>query len=223
MNRALVAISTVSDGSMYDPLDQVKSEVILNRSEWLKKHDFSLEDAVRLHISYDGDDFCRYRIVTPENRGEGMTGPSVEYNDALVTTDKNVVLFLPVADCVATTLFDKEKGVLMLSHLGRHSLEQDGGVRSVQFLVDTFNIDPAHLKVWLSPAPGKKAYPIFKLGDVGMKEAVHEQLARAGVLPENIVDNTADTTTDSGYFSHTAFLKGMKLADGRFAMLAVMR
>lgn len=123
MTQAVVAISTVADGSMYDPSDQGKNEVIVNRSEWLKKYNLSLEDVARVHISYDGEDFCRYRIVTAENRSEGMSGPSTEYNDALVTTNANVALFLPVADCVATALFDEEKGILMLSHLGRHSLE----------------------------------------------------------------------------------------------------
>ena len=218
----VVATSTVADGSMYTPGDQTDARVIAHRATWLSDYKVALSDAVRVHITYDTDDFCRYRFVSSEHKGEGMTGASPVYTDALVTTEKGVALFLPVADCVAATFYDEEKGVLMVSHLGRHSLEQDGGVRSVQYLVETFGVAAASLKVWLSPAPGKEAYPIFKLGGMGMKEAVYEQLGRAGVLVDTIIDNAANTVTDQNYYSHSAFLKGEKSEDGRFAMMAVM-
>lgn len=222
MPSVRVALSTSADGSMYDPANQTNQQVIANRVQWFTGQGAALDDTVRVHVTYDGDDFCRYRIVGAEQKGEGMRQAAPQFSDGLVTTEPGVALFLPIADCVATTLFDEEKGVLMLSHLGRHSLEQDGGVRSVQFLVDQFGVTPANLKVWLSPAPSKVAYPIFKLGNVSMKEAVHEQLSRAGISPENITDNLADTATDDTYFSHTAYLKGGKSSDGRFAMLSVM-
>lgn len=207
---------------MYDPSDQLKNEIILNRSKWLKRNNLSLEDATRVHITYNGDDFCRYRVVASDDKGEGMSDGAGERADALVTTGINHALFLPIADCVATTLFDEENGVLMLSHLGRHSLEQNGGARSVEFLVKNFRSNPQNLKVWLSPAPNKEAYPIFKLNNQGMKEAVFEQLQRAGVRYENIIDNPADTATDDAYFSYSEFLKGNKPSEGRFAMVAMM-
>ncbi|MGH7217874.1 MAG: laccase domain-containing protein [Candidatus Microsaccharimonas sp.] len=223
MHSVHVAVSQVQDGSMYTPTEQTNKTVIQSRATWLREQEIALNDATRVHISYDQKDFCRYRIVDTSRKGEGMQGPSREYSDALVTANPGHVLFLPVADCVATTLFDPENGVLMLSHLGRHSLEQDGGVRSVAFLAEKFGSNPERLKVWLSPAPNKQAYPIFKLGGSGMKEAVFEQLQRAGVLLENITDNPADTATDDNYFSHSEFIKGNKSVEGRFAMVAVMQ
>lgn len=223
MASVRVAISTVADGSMYTPTAQADPVVIENRRIWLTQHLIALEDTVRVHLSYETDNFCRYRVVGAAEKGEGMQSSYGEYADALVTTTPGVALFLPVADCVATTLFDPENGVLMLSHLGRHSLEQDGGVRSVAFLVQNFGSNPENLRVWLSPAPGKDVYPIFKLGNSGMKEAVFEQLQRAGVTFDNITDNPADTATDENYFSHSEFTKGNKTTEGRFAMVAVMR
>jgi hypothetical protein len=56
-----------------------------------------------------------------------------------------------------------------------------------------------------------------------MKEAVLEQLETAGITPDNITDNPADTATDPNYYSHSEFLKGNKPTDGRFAMIAVMQ
>ncbi len=222
MYSARVAISKVQDGTMYIPTEQENASVITNRAIWLEKQGIALDDTTRVHISYDQDDFCRYRIVDAAQKGEGMRDGAGELADALVTTVPGQALFLPVADCVATTLFDPEYGVLMLSHLGRHSLEQDGGACSVAFLVETFGSKPEHIKVWLSPAPSKESYPIFKLDGSGMKEAVFEQLQRAGVLLENIIDNPADTAASDDYFSHSEFAKGNKSVEGRFAMVAVM-
>lgn len=217
-----VATSTVQDGNMSrrtaDP-----EEAMGNVANWLSAHGMAIEKAVRVQVSYDdGDDFCRYRIVDESNNLDGMYDDNDERADALVTKTVGQVLFLPVADCVAATIFDEKHGVLMLSHLGRHSLEQSGGEKSVQFLIDNFQTNPSQLKVWLSPAPGKNSYPIFKLNNIGMKEAVFDQLQRAGVRTENITDNPADTATDDNYFSHSAYLKGEKAVDGRFAMAAMI-
>lgn len=220
--KAFVALSEVADGNMYTPSDQTNKQVIDNRHDWLKRHGSSLEDATRLYVTYDTDSFCRYRIVDASNKGEGMRDGNTEQVDALVTTERNHTLFLPVADCVAATLFDKDNGVLMLSHLGRHSLEQQGGTNSVAFLEKEFGSNPKTIEVWLGPAPNKEVYPIFKLNNQGLKEAALEQLATAGILPSNIHDTVADTATDGRYFSFSDYLKGNQ-PEGRFAMMAVMK
>lgn len=205
---------------MYTPSDQNDLTVVRNREAWLKKYGLELSQTSRVHITYEGDNYCRYRIVDASEKGDGMETSAREPADALVVTSPGHSLFLPVADCVATTLYDEEHGVLMLSHLGRHSLEQQGGVKSVEFLVQHFGTRPERLTVWLSPAPNKEVYPIFKLDNKGMKEAAFEQLQVAGVRLENIIDAPADTATDAHYFSHSEFLKGNKESEGRFAMIA---
>lgn len=222
MRSVQVALSGVADGSMYQPTDQTNQAVIEARRAWLAKQDITPEQTVRLRISYNGTDYCKYRVVDHTDAGKGMEDGDAPYADALVTTTPDLALFLPVADCVATTIYDEVNGVLMLSHLGRHSLEQQGGRKSVEFLQHQYGSEPETLKVWLGPAPGKAAYPIHALNGKGMKEAVFAQLAEAGIDPENIIDTPADTTTDPRYFSYSEFLKGNK-PEGRFAMVAVMR
>lgn len=223
MHTLFTATSTAADGSMYNPLDQSDATVVANREMWLKKNSLKLDDATRVYITYDTPDFCRYTEVGPQEKGLGMKQADLPPADALITTAPGHVLFLPVADCVATILFDPTKGVLMLSHLGRHSLEQDGGVRSVAYLTEHYSSNPADIKVWLSPAPSKETYAIYALNNQGMKEAAFEQLKRAGIRAENVTDNHADTATDDRYFSHSAFLKGQKSEDGRFAVIAVIQ
>ncbi len=223
MAKAFVATSHVSDGSMHNRNDPHDVDIISNRQQWLASQGFSLDQATRVRVSYvEGDDFCRYREVGEANKGEGMMNADFPAADALITTTLGHVLFLPIADCVATTIFDEEHGVLMLTHLGRQSLEQDGGYKSVKYLQDHYSSNPHALKIWLSPTVNKDVYKIYKLDDKGMKEAVYEQLVRAGVDTSNIDDNNDDTATNPDYFSYSEYLKGNKLVDGCYAMAAVL-
>jgi len=222
MARLVVAISKVENGNMYIPGDTANEAVIKNRQVWLASQGIDFASTTRLSITYDGQDFCRYRTLTNENKGEGMMGDGLVPGDAIVVTEPGHAAFLPVADCVATVFFDEVHSIFMLSHLGRHSLEQNGGVQSVAYLVEHFGVNPATLKVWLAPSPNKEVYPIYALDNKGMKEVLYEQLKEAGVNPEHITDNAADTATNPDYYSHTTFLKGGKAEDGRFAMVAMM-
>lgn len=221
--NVLVATSNVADGNMLNRNHDDLPQVAKNRQLWLAKYGLEPTETTRLSVIYESDDFCRYKEVGPAEFGDGMTGAPLEATDAIVTRTLGQVLFLPIADCVGTTIFDPEHEVLMLSHLGRHSLEQDGGFKSIKFLVDNYGSDPAKLRLWLAPAPGKEAYPVFSMQNRGLKEIAFEQLQRAGVKLDNIIDNPADTTRDKNYYSHSEFLKGHQAEDGRFAMLAVMQ
>lgn len=218
-----VELSTVDDGSLYNRANPSDPAVVKNRRRWFTAKNLDINDATRLRPTYfDGDEtFVNYRVVDVSEKAAGMYDDAVQKADALVTTHPGHVLFLPVSDCVATTLYDEEHGVLMLTHLGRQSLEQNGGEQSVQFLVEQFGSDPSKLKVWLSASISKDKYQIFRLDHKGMKEVVHEQLALAGILPENITEDTADTAQEN-YYSYSEFLKGNKPEDGSHAMAAVM-
>lgn len=221
-SNIIVAISTVADGTMLDKTRPFRADIVENRRRWLDSLGIDINRTSLVPLKYEGEDYCRYAIVDDANPGHGLTGGGAEPADALVTTTPGRALFLPVADCIATTLYDPRHRVLMLSHLGRHSLEQGGGIKSVQFLQEHYGSKPKELLVWASPAVGKDSYKIYKLDDKGMKEVLHEQLGRAGVAPGNITDFAEDTATHDDYYSHSAFLQGKKPENGRFAMVAMI-
>lgn len=225
MAELQVAVSKVSDGSMRNRNNPLDEAVIANRTKWLKDNGTDINHATRVQVTYfePENDYCRYREVTRSDAGDGMSSGENHPSDALITTEPGVALFLPVADCVATTIYDEENGVLMLTHLGRQSLEQQGGYKSVQHLVDQYGSKSENVKVWLSPTVNKEVYPIHKLNGMGMKEAVYEQLDKAGVNQANIVDANADTATDLNYFSYSEFLKGNRSVDGCHAMVAMIK
>lgn len=206
---------------MYNRANPLDPAVFQHRAEWLQRHGLSVDSATRLAIDYTGTNFCRYQEVGAAEFGVNMLGFDGLVADALVTRTPGHTLFLPIADCIAAVIYDPEHQVLMLTHLGRHSLEQDGGQRSVEHLTKTYGSRPAALTVWLSPAIGKELYPIFLLDNKGMKEVAFEQLAAAGIVPDAITDTPADTGTDERYYSYSEFRKGNKPEDGCHAVAAV--
>ena len=141
----------------------------------------------------------------------------------MATDSPELALFLPIADCVGAVLYDPTKKVLMLSHLGRHNLEQDGGQKSVEFMVKEFGVDPNNIITWLSPAAGAENYPMFSFNNRGMQDVTTEQLMKAGVKAESISASPIDTTTNQNYYSHSEFKKGNRPEDGRFAVVVKMR
>jgi len=229
MTNVSVFISTTKDGSMYDRHAPTNPRIINNRKKFLKDQDISFSHTTRVNpdmleratVEFDKD-YCRYIEVSDVDQGKGMNDGNVFVADALITTKTGHPLMLPVADCVGAVFYDSEHHILMVSHLGRHSLEQEGGKKCVEYLAEHHSSDPAQLKVWLTPAPSKELYPIWALDNKGMKEVTFEQLLEAGMLKENITDSPIDTDKDPNYFSYSEFLKGNRDEDGDHMIVAVM-
>lgn len=208
---------------MYNRHDFHDPEIIERRAAFLANHEVMLDDAVRLRVDYDTDDFCRYIEVGKADKGAGMRDDKAPPSDALITTTPGVALFLPLADCIGALIYDHTQHVLALAHLGRHSLEQQGGTKIIQHLVDHYGCSVENLEVFLTPAAGKDNYKIWALDNKGMKEAAHEQLAAASLISAQIHDNDADTTTSDLYYSYSEYLKGNRQEDGDHAIFGVMR
>jgi copper oxidase (laccase) domain-containing protein len=218
----LVALSEVSDKNMLIYDDKANPIVVSNRKKFLHKQDISLDQTTRLDVTYEGQNFLRYYVVGKDNLGDGMYTENPLHADGFVTKDKNHALFLPLADCVGTVLYDPVKEILMLSHLGRHSIEQNGGYESVAFLKKKFGCEPSDLFIWLAPAPGADVYPLYAFENRSFKEVVYQQLLSAGVIKEHITDTIAETDKDARYYSHSEFLQGRADEDGRHSIVAMM-
>lgn len=193
-----------------------------NRQAFLQTIESSPEEAVRVQLDYDSHDFCRYSVVDASAKGEGMTRNG-RIADGLVTTCRRLALFLPLGDCIGAILYDSQHNALMLTHLGRHNLEQNGGANSVAYMVARYGTDPSNIEVVLSPAAGSGNYPLYAFMGKGLADVATKQLMAAGVLASHIIWSSVDTTTDRRYFSHSEYLKGRRQTDGRFAIVAMLR
>jgi copper oxidase (laccase) domain-containing protein len=212
-----------ADGSMKSIHSGDIEAVNSARAAFLKKHDISPDDTTLVRMTYDRNDFLRYSTVNDESKGDGITKDSTIISDGLIVTQPNHALFLPLADCIGVVLHDPTKDIMMVSHLGRHNLEQFGGTKSVTYLARNHHVNPEDLTVWLSPAAGSDAYPLFAFDNRSLHDVAIEQLVNGGILAKNITTSPIDVTNDGNYYSHSKFLKGAQTDDGRFAIAAVMR
>ncbi len=217
-------VSSVADGNMkYLEQGLQQLEIDENRSRFLEKCDIRPDHTVLIQTTYGGEDYNRYKVVDENHRGQGMVKPVLFDSDSLATNTKNVAIFLPIADCIGAIFYDPEHEALMVAHLGRQHTEQHGATKSVEFMTKKFGTDPQKLIIWVGPAPFKESYPLFSFANRSLHEVTTEHLKVAGVTLSNITICQVDTIVDTGYFSHSEFLKGNRETDGRYAVVAMLR
>jgi copper oxidase (laccase) domain-containing protein len=222
-SSVIAALSSRSDGNMKFSLGE-ESQVLKNRQAFLRAAGIDIQHTSFIRLTFDTDNYARYRIVKEADKARGMTASSelVEPADALVTDQPGHALFLSLADCVGAIFYDQVHHVLMVSHLGRHSVEIDGAGKSVAYLQKHFATDPPALKVWLSPGVGSASYPLTKFDGKSLHQVIVEQLLGAGVRSDNIESSDIDTAASEQYYSHSEYLKGARAEPGRFAIVAAM-
>ena len=221
-HNLLIAVSKVEDGTMKVTGEPDPGAVYDNRRRFLAQSGVTPEQTVLVPMTYETDDFCRYQEVSEADGGHAMESAPRFIADGALTNQPGVALFMPLADCVGAVLHDRKERRLMLSHLGRHNLEQLGGVATVEYM-KSFGSDPADIEVYLSPAAGGENYPLYKLAMKSLHQVACEQLKSAGIPEENIEVSPDDTTTNKSYFSHSQYLKGNRPSNGRHAIVAMMR
>ena len=215
-------VSSILDGSMKS-IDRSYASVLPARAAFLKNNSLEPSDTTLIQLTYETNDFCRYQVLSADDKGDGITRHATIEADALIVTEPNHALLLPLADCVGAVIHDPIRNILMVSHLGRHNLEQFGGIKCIQYLINNFDVNPNDLSVWLSPSAGKDGYPLHAFDNHSLSEVTLEQLKATGINEKNINSTTINTITDTNYYSHSEYLRGNQNTDGRFCIVALMR
>jgi copper oxidase (laccase) domain-containing protein len=220
----VVGVSSVDDGNMQfgHGNDEETQE---NRIRFLDELSIEPSQTTLLKVTYgDTTDFTRYAVVDDEHQGEGVLSPSIDLHaDGLVVARPDHAILLPLADCIGVVIYDPNDHIMMVSHIGRHSIEMQGALKSIAYLQAEFGSNPANLQVWLSPAVGSESYPLRAFDNRSLHDVAIEQLTSAGVLVGNIEASAIDTAESDRYFSHSEYVAGAGLSDGRFAIVAMMR
>lgn len=231
----LIAVSSKDDGTMLNRIrGRHVADVMNNRRRFCDQIGVKYDDVVYHVISYD-------QTQTFDNIAEVTEADTVKYNsegifaDALYTEMAGVGLFLPVADCIATVIYDPKRRALMLAHLGRHSTVARLMSRAVRYFVERGS-QAKDLQIWMSPSITQKNYRMDYFNhtnDTNWQnfcrqtadgiyldmQGFNRSLAiRAGVPGDNIFISPIDTADDPSYFSHSAGDTG-----GRFAVLAEIK
>lgn len=207
--------------------------IIRNREQFCEQNEVLYGNVVYQKIIYSNDE--SYDVLQEVGSRDTTRYVNGVYADALFTTERGVGLFLPVADCVATIVYDPVGNALALLHLGRHSTL----TTLVRKTVDCFKhhgSDPKDILVWMSPGAKQDTYSLqwfdrendaswkgfYTKNDKGyfldLSGYNRQRCIDCGINPEKIFVSAVDTTESSDYFSH----RGGDTAD-RMAVLAMMR
>ena len=228
----LVVLSSKDDGTMKTggvPDEDVRS----NRIAFCKQAGVDYDDVVFQYIVYDNTQtYNRMVEVSERDTVQYTSGVS---SDGLFTTTPGIGMLLPVADCVATVVYDPVRRYLALLHLGRHSSLTDLIARAVAYFTN-HGSSPADLIVWMSPNIHQSHYRMEYFdneNDAGWQPFIErrsdgiyidmqghnkQRFIDAGVLAENIYESPHNTATNTNYFSHS-----QGDSSGRFAVLVMLK
>lgn len=230
----VAAVSSKSDGAMLNREMGVHHPTIMtNRRRWCDRLGVSYDDMVYQTIVYsDHESYDVLKAVGADDTSRWTPGV---HADALMTRERGVGLFLPVADCVATVVYDPVRQCLAILHLGRHSSLTTLIPQTISHFGD-YGSDPADITVWMSPSAKRDTYrlewfdratspewqPFCTKNDQGyfldLPGFNREQFISCGLRSDHITISPVDTTNNSAYFSHRR-----DNTSDRFAVLAMMR
>jgi len=227
----LVAVSSREDGTMLDRSRDNRHdvEIVANRKAFCDEAGVNYENCAYQIISYTPE--ATFRIITEvsEPNTEGVVA------DVLYTEKPGIGLFLPIADCVGTIIYDPKRHALALAHLGRHASLADTITKTIEFFAAKGS-NVGDLCIWMAPSVKQQSYrmeyfdratdPLWKdyclKKDGGfyldMQGYNQSRAIDAGVPAENITVSPVDTATDEDYFSHS---QGDQ--HGRFAVVTELR
>jgi YfiH family protein len=105
---------------------------------------------------------CKVHIVTAQDRGKGRASrdTSVGDADALVTSEKNVLLTSFYADCVPLYFFDPERGVAALAHAGWKGTVLEIARLTVEAMQTNYGCETRHIKGAIGPSIGGCCYEV---------------------------------------------------------------
>ena len=228
-NKLMWAVSTRADGNMSISWGQ-KAEVEENGKRFLNKYNIDYSRCVMASL-LGGTDI---QIVSNKESNQYVEC------DSLITTEINLPLMMVVADCHPAIVYDPNKNILSLVHLGRQGVDgllpeivvgkfKDMGseVNNIQVIVGPGIKKESY--EWTGDLPfqkekwqgfftelGGNKYLIDSLG------FLKEQFLRKGVLSKNMIVDETDVVKNPNYFSHVRSFRTGE-SEGRFAMIAMMR
>ena len=230
----LVAVSSKQDGTVLDRAVGIHDPgIVTNRTKFCDANGVSYGDMVYQRINYgDKETYDRIVHVTEADTTKHVSEIAA---DALITDIAGVGLLLPVADCVATVVYDVRKKRLALLHLGRHSTLANLMDKVLREFINRGS-GPADLQIWMAPSVQKSHYALdyFTGQDdpawqgffeekegkiyIDMQGYNRQSALDLGVPESQIVLSTVNTASDENYFSHS---NGD--TTGRFAVLAMIK
>ena len=237
--RLLHGFSGTSDGNLafrWGEPEKVRS----GRLRFLSGLDVRPEDCAAMSVEHG----LRIARVGEGDRGRGITEAEEMISaDALSTDRPGICLFLLVADCLPTVLWDPERGALALAHMSWMNTDKDFARAAVEHMRKEYDCRPKDIRVFVGPSIRRGSYVFPRetikergldwgagyLSDAGggriavdLAGKNSSQLRDAGILPGNIAVDGCDTGEDARFFSHYRSRRTGE-PEGRFAAVVGIR
>lgn len=238
-SQVRAAVSSKSDGTTKSMGAQDIAEVTSNIKAIASQAGFRFDHIVAMNV---GSEHAWDEIVA-ESATPDRARISIEDRilaDALVTTDKSVVLMLPVADCNAVAMHDPVHEVLAVVHLGWQSTAVDLARKMIAYFQEQHDTKPEDLRIYVSPSIRSESYvfeTVSQADEPKWQDFLHKTehgigidlpgynrqlFIEAGVPPEAIEVCPVNTATSDEYFSHYRAVRSGE-PDGRFALFAQLQ
>jgi copper oxidase (laccase) domain-containing protein len=202
-NRLQFKTSSIADGNMSFRFGD-KDEVTGNRQQFVGHDQY-----VCMQCTHGAE------IVTVDK-------PVADHIEAevLVTQTPNLALLLLTADCLPAAFFDPITGTIVLAHFSRETIADGLPQKTVGFLRQTYDINPADLQVFVGPHISADSYcfpaPLDTVRPliashlithhdnvcIDLPAAHTAQLTEVGVQKGNILYSEVDTFHSPEHFSH---------------------
>lgn len=81
-------------------------------------------------------------------------------SDALITSQKNILIAVPTADCIPVFLYEPNQKVIGIVHCGRIGLRDHITENTIKKMIDDFNIDKSNLIIQIGPHICSQCYQV---------------------------------------------------------------
>jgi hypothetical protein len=224
------AVSTKTDGNMAFNWG-TKSEVRKNRKKFLKNLNIDHQNCVGMQLEHKNQIF----EADQKQASRGILETNAPIADALLTSEKNLFLFLLTGDCLPIIFFDPKKEILALAHLSWKNTD----TKFCQDIIRRFEklkSDPKDIIIGIGPAIHKESYIkekdipdwknyITKLDKKSCRIDLigynQKQLQDLGILSTNIEVSPINTVKSKDFFSHYESKKN-NIKEARFVTIAGM-
>ena len=122
------------------------------------------------------------RLVTSENRGEGLYRPVIMSCDGLITQDKDVALTIFTADCTPVLLYDPISQSIGAVHAGWRGTALGIVEKAVEAMISNFDCDPANITAAIGPCISRCCFETTDDVPCAMLDALGDD-AKAFIMP----------------------------------------
>lgn len=186
---------------------------------------FSVDDPIYVVVPTASTEFVDIENgEAPEKIQTSDTQHEIEVNaDGLLTRESGVGLMLNTADCITLVVFDSERDILALIHVGWKGAVHKFPEKVLDYAKQNYGFDPEDSIAYLGPSVGQDSYRTEELHEaqtadewkphvrevdggfhIDLQGFVHDGLVKEGIRSEKIHSFPTDTARPySGHYSFT--------------------